>query len=91
MDDSSELFRPFRDERNWVTEDPLEYAARMRGSLLPDWPEEVLVEWLHRHDSSHGDYSWLDFTQFRFSREVWPLAKVPGREVFARPLIFDGF
>jgi hypothetical protein len=42
-----EQFDPFRDTSDWVSEGPYEYAARMQRTLLPDWPTEVLIHWLH--------------------------------------------
>ena len=50
-------FDPYRDESDWVREDPSDYAVRMQASLLPNWPTEVLIEWLHRHARHIDDLS----------------------------------
>ncbi|MFI5299741.1 MAG: hypothetical protein ACHREM_16770 [Polyangiales bacterium] len=62
------------------------YAARLRSTLLPSWPEEVLIEWLHRHPNQIGHYSFLDFATFRFRLETWPRDAVPGGEAFGDPI-----
>ena len=75
-------YQPARDERGWVIETEAAYAHRMRSTVLPDWPEEVLIEWLHRHADDIDEYAFLDIKTFLFSREMWPLARLPGGEAF---------
>lgn len=48
FDDYLAKFDPFRDPSGWVEEDPDAYADRMQQTSLPNWPKEVLTEWLHR-------------------------------------------
>ncbi|HVR95447.1 MAG TPA: hypothetical protein VMW27_02460 [Thermoanaerobaculia bacterium] len=53
-----------------------EYLVRLRSSL-PHFPNEVLKDWLVRHgDFAFVYYGWLDYRQFRFSREEWPTGKL---------------
>ena len=48
-----------------------EYLARLR-SHLPNFPDEVLTDWLLRHGRFALVYfGWLDYRQFRFTREEW--------------------
>ena len=42
-------YQPLFDERGWVAEDVCAYINRMQNSYLPNWPDEPLKEWLHRH------------------------------------------
>jgi hypothetical protein len=61
----------------------------MRAMLLPGWPIEVLVEWLHRHAGERSPYDFLDFPTLTFDRQTWPLDRIPGREAFGDPGLFD--
>lgn len=84
-------FDPYRDDGEWVSENPTAYAARMQQSLLPYWPTEVLVEWFYRHARHLYDYSFLRFEKFRFEKQRWRLDQVPGREAFADPRFCENF
>ena len=84
-------FAPIRDSSEWVTEDPMDYAKRMRCKYLPNWPVEVLIEWFHRHAGHIYDYAFLKFESFIFSKQEWPLDKIPSREAFADPKFCDDF
>ena len=84
-------FDPYRDSADWVSESPEDYAARMQATLLPNWPTEVLVEWLHRHAGNLYAYAFLGFENLRFERQTWPLARIPGRDAFADPGYCDAF
>lgn len=84
-------YQPYRDEHGWVTEAPFEYARRMKLTVLPNWPEEVLIEWLHRHADFIDKYAFLRFETFSFSREPWPLEYIPGRQAFADERFCDSF
>src|ERR1700721_3154823 len=85
-------YQPFVDDRGWVTEDVTAYVQRMQSGPLPNWPEEPLREWLHRH---HGhdleNYADLNFERFRFSKEIWDTAQIPGREAFRIETFCDSF
>ena len=48
-------FDPLRDPMGFVEEPPEEYVKRI-SSLLPQWPDEVLIEWLHRHNTAATRY-----------------------------------
>lgn len=47
-----------------------EYFRRIH-KLLPNWPEEVVKEWLYRHNNQIEDYFYLGFHNFKFSLEKW--------------------
>lgn len=84
-------FDPGRDENGWVVEPANEYAKRMRATLLPHWPAELLIEWLHRHNTDADRYVSLGFENLRFHLETWEVEKLPGREAFFDPTFFDNF
>ena len=84
-------FDPFRDSNGWVSEKADDYAARMQAELLPRWPKEVLIEWLHRHNIHADRYAFLGFENLSFRPEVRPLNEVPGREAFDAPGFYDDF
>ena len=58
----------------------------MRRDLLPNWPEEVLVEWFHRHKYHLEDYAFLKYERFSFERVTFQTNDVPGLEAFLDPL-----
>lgn len=64
-------------------ESQADYIARV-GPLLPFWPEEVLLEWLHHHPGT-STYVHLDYTKFRFEALRLPLREVPGVEASDDP------
>jgi len=48
--------------------------ARVRG-LLPNVPEDVAEQWIHRH-WGHSDYEWLPLRTLVFSAETWSTSRV---------------
>jgi hypothetical protein len=85
-------YQPLLDERGCVAEDVRVYITRMQKSCLPNWPDEPLKEWLHRHGGHDLEtYSSLDFGRFRFTKETWKLADIPGREAFREEDFCDTF
>jgi hypothetical protein len=83
-------FDPYRNESGDVTEDANEYSKRML-KLLPNWPTEVLIEWLHRHNKECYRYEQLGFENFIFKKELWHLEAIPNREAFWNPKFCDNF
>src|SRR4026207_2245892 len=78
-------FDPLRDPKtDLVVESTHDYATRMQCSLLPRWPQEVLIEWFHRHARHIWQYAFLGFENLEFQLERWPAGRIPGREAFAR-------
>lgn len=47
-----------------------EYFKRIHN-ILPNWPKEVVKEWLYRHHNQIEDYFFLEFDKFEFSLEEW--------------------
>ena len=86
-----ELYEPYADASGRAIESPEVFVKRMRSTVLPSWPEEVLREWLYRHRGFLFRYAHLAFPRFRFSRETWPLDRVPGREAFREGEFCDSF
>jgi hypothetical protein len=85
------LFQPVRDRNNRVTETETRYVERMRSTVLPDWPADVLKEWLYRHADCISKYAFLDFQTFAFSRETWPLDVIPDKHAFDEEHFCDFF
>jgi len=77
-----EPYLPFVDGRGRTSEPAKDYVRRMQATVLPNWPEEVLVEWLHRHAMDLTRYAFLDFRTLSFTRETWPVEKIPGWEAY---------
>lgn len=82
-------FMPFNAD-SFEIEAPKDYAERMISGPLPQWPREVLIEWLHRHWIAIGDYAFLGFERMRFEREVWPAERIPGDEAYCDPTFRHG-
>lgn len=70
-------YQPFRDSDERVIEDVASYARRMKSGVLPEWPEEVLVEWLYEHADFMWKYVSLGFETFSFLRNVGRWKKFP--------------
>ncbi|WP_185881243.1 hypothetical protein [Cetobacterium sp. 2A] len=51
------------------------YFERIHN-ILPNWPKEVLEEWLYRHNDQIDDYFFLQFDKFKFSLEKWNNKKI---------------
>lgn len=51
------------------------YFKRING-ILPNWPEEVVKEWLHRHNNQIDDYIFLGFDKFKFYLEKWSTKEI---------------
>jgi hypothetical protein len=84
-------FDPIRNASDRVCEPADDYACRMKTTVLPYWPEEVLIEWFHRHIFHIDRYAALGYERFRFERELWPLAQIPGEEAFLNPTFCQNF
>ena len=78
-------FDPHRNTDERVIEEPLAYAARMQRSLLPHWPTDILVDWLHWHERHIYQYASLGFENLHFRLETWSLERIPGAEAFRDP------
>lgn len=65
-------------------EDECAYVSRMQSLYLPNWPEEVLISWLWRHNNNGLPdlFPKIDPTQLLFTKESWSTSKIPGKEVF---------
>ncbi len=89
-EDDLQRFDPVRDPTTeQVVESPQDFARRMRSTILPNWPEELLVEWLHRHAGHIGRYAFLRFERLRFEIQTWPLDKFPPHAEFKAVTGFD--
>jgi len=83
-------FDPLRDSSGSINESEEDYIQRMRP-LLPEWPDEVLIEWLYRHNTGCDRYAHLGFENFRFRNEEWEADDIPGKEAFWDPKFCDNF
>jgi len=84
-------YQPHQDANGRVIEPPSEYVSRMQSGPLRHWPGEVLREWLHRHPNNMEDYAFFGFEKFRFRKEWWELARVPGKEAFRDERFLENF
>lgn len=67
--------RPKR-ERSGAKE-PLRRYCRRTRSLLPNFPTNVLVQWLFRHDQFFiPNWGWLDFRNLAFEKQTWATDRV---------------
>jgi hypothetical protein len=83
-------YQPFFNERGWVSEDARCYVTRMQSTVLPNWPEEPLREWLHRHAGDCLEtYAGLGFELFQFTLETWPVENIPGRDAYLDENVCD--
>ena len=82
-------FLPYEDRNCEVVEGAQEYANRMRKTALPNFPEEVLIEWFHRAPRVIEDCAFLHYEALEFKKETWPVDALPGREGFTSEGTFD--
>ena len=76
------MYQPHRDHNFRVIEGSQEYVQRMRRTILPHWPEELLAEWFYRHADNIDKYAFLHYESLRFKNELWPNDRIPGKEAF---------
>ena len=88
---TSTRYQPLRDRDLHIIESSENYVSRMRISVLPNWPNELLTEWLYRHAESIEKYTFLQFESFTFARDRWKLANIPRRESFEKESFCDDF
>ena len=88
---SAEEIEPFKGHDGYVVEGVDEYVCRIQQTLLPNWPEEILVEWLYRHTGCLEKYAFLDFSSLTFRRQTWPLDRIPGGEIVDDEGFCDAF
>jgi len=74
-----------------VAEECTNYVRRIHRSVLPNWPRELLMEWLYRHANSIEKYAFLDFESFQFELKTWNRDQLPGREAFDNEKFCDDF
>lgn len=88
---NSYRYQPLRDRDFKVIETKSNYINRMKGNVLPNWPKELLEEWLYRHAIDIEKYTFLNFRKFVFEKEIWHLKDIPKKEVYHDPLFFENF
>jgi hypothetical protein len=81
-EEEASQYTPEKNGDGRVIEDVKIYVARMHATLLPHFPEELLVEWLYRHHNCLYNYAFL-FESLRFERQSWKLEEIPGCEAFS--------
>ncbi|MDB9514299.1 hypothetical protein PN499_24160 [Kamptonema animale CS-326] len=84
-------YQPSHDKDGEIIEDESDYILRIRQTMLPNWPEELLKEWLYRHPCHLEKYAFLNFERFKFMLETWFLEDIPGREAFDDENFLDRF
>jgi hypothetical protein len=82
-------FLPYEDKDCVIVETAQDYAGRMKNSALPNFPEEVLVEWFHRQPCVIEEYAFLDYETLQFERQTWATNALPGRGAFTAGSTFD--
>lgn len=87
----SSKFQPIRDNNLNVIEGDKDYVMRMKSTILPSVPEEILIEWFHRHADCLEKYAFLEFETLMFSKETWFLEEIPSREAFDDETFCDSF
>lgn len=60
----------------WDYEPWSQYMHRAK-SILPNFPEIAIEQWLYRHYScAVNDYGWLNLPHLNFRQETWPTNRV---------------
>lgn len=87
--DELDSFSPLCDDRGEYLESESDFVRRV-ATNLPNWPRELVIEWLYRHVGSLEKYAFL-FRRLSFVLEKWPLNSIPDREAFDNPAMCDSF
>lgn len=82
-------YLPYEGYDKELTETGEQYAKRIHSEVLPNFPEEVLIEWFHWQPRVIEDYAFLNFEKMKFERQVWKVEDLPGREAFRSETDFD--
>ncbi|MCD4782180.1 MAG: hypothetical protein K8S27_16770 [Candidatus Omnitrophica bacterium] len=70
------IYFPKRSSTDEYLENEKEYCEKMK-KILPNFPEEVLLQWFYRHCRQDiDDYAWLDYPTLQFEKEKWNSGKI---------------
>lgn len=84
-------YQPYRNEDLKCIETESSYIERIRKNLLPNWPRELIKEWLFRHAVDIEKYTFLEFRNLVFEKRTWNINEMPGKEVYHDPMFFENF
>ena len=56
-------------------ESPDEYFLRIKN-ILPNFPKEVLIQWLYEHWNDIDNFAWLGFEKLNFESVEWSVSEL---------------
>jgi len=70
-----ELFLPKQDIDDQYLETEDDYCDRIKN-LLPNFPKDILSQWLYEHCGDIEKFAWLDFTKLKFKKKLWGIEEL---------------
>jgi hypothetical protein len=68
-------YLPYVNDAGEVVEDRNAHYRRV-SCLLPNFPEDVLGQWIYEHWSDVGRFDWLNFPSLKFTADSWTTEQV---------------
>ena len=75
ISDEFDQYLPRLDDSGNVTEEQGVHRQRVRR-LLPNFPDEVLGQWVYEHWINVGQYDWLNFSSLKFEAATWTTEEI---------------
>ncbi len=76
MNHTVEEYKPRLHNDGGPAESKKEYLNRIHP-LLPNFPDEVLLQWFYDHHHAVGQYEGLDYPTLEFEKVTWQTEDVP--------------
>lgn len=72
---TNDLYLPKLNQMDEYRESKDEYFLRIK-KILPNFPKEVLIQWLYEHWNDIDNFSWLEFPKLNFESVEWPIRRI---------------
>lgn len=70
------IYTAYFDYAKGEKESRASYLYRVQP-LLPNFPEEVLIQWLYDHSQQINDHEWLNYPSIIFEKQKWETEQIP--------------
>ena len=81
-----EEYLPFLNDSGIVVEERSVHCRRV-SRLLPNFPEDVLGQWIYEHWGDVGRYDWLNFPTLKFTAMSWSTDQIRLSGVAIHPFV----
>ena len=81
-----EEYLPFLDDAGHVVEERSAHFQRV-SRLLPNFPENVLGQWIYEHWNDVGRFDWINFPRLEFRTESWTTEQIKSCGAATHPFV----